>query len=92
MRQIVPQKVWDEWVALGVVACDFCGADYTESDEKGGLVVANHAVCPKCAPRVRESADRHGELHAIHNCPCEMTFADFIREFRKHQVHSQEGA
>jgi hypothetical protein len=30
------------------VVCDFCNRDYTESNDKGGLIVGGYAVCPRC--------------------------------------------
>ena len=36
------------------VVCDYCNDDYTDSDEKGGVLIGSYAVCPKCAEKHKE--------------------------------------
>jgi hypothetical protein len=42
-----------------------CTGDYTNSDEKGGLLFVSKAVCPKCAPGLEKDANTYGETHFI---------------------------
>ena len=61
------------------VICDYCGRDYTESDEKGGLIVGSYAVCPQCErPALLKDADyvsKPGEA-----------FKDFVLRTREHST------
>jgi hypothetical protein len=66
-----------------VVVCDFCDEDYTTSKDGGGLVFDGNGVCPKCALKLLDDAERYGELEHIKAvCPVGKSFADFIREYR----------
>ena len=65
------------------VACDFCGADYTDSAERGGFLFDMRACCPQCAPRIEQRAKEYDEAKYIrHRCPSNMTFANFVRSWR----------
>jgi hydrogenase maturation factor HypF (carbamoyltransferase family) len=69
------------------VNCDMCNEEYMDSEEKGGFMFCSNAVCPKCAPRIEESAKKYNEDHLIHiRAKPDETFRDFvyrIREMRK---------
>lgn len=43
------------------VACDFCNADYTQSEEQGGVLFTSYAVCPVCAPSCELQIQALGE-------------------------------
>lgn len=65
------------------VLCDLCNADYTESDQKGGLVLNESAVCPICQPDIEASVKKYGEEgHINARCPAEMSFKQFILAYR----------
>ena len=65
------------------VFCDFCGNDYTNSPEKGGLMFGSYATCPKCEPEIRADAKQFEEEDHITATPHEgESFADFIRRYR----------
>lgn len=68
-------------VALnGAVVCDICNADYTESDERGGLIFGSYAYCPRCAVDGLDTIKAYGEEAFIRAyCPPEQSFADFVR-------------
>lgn len=63
------------------VLCDFCGDDYTDSDEQGGIMFGSKATCPKCTremmPNIRKY-DEQGYIKA--ECPAGKSFADWVRE------------
>lgn len=63
------------------VICDICDADYTNSEQSGGVYgLGSKAICPDCEPRIMESAKRHNEEWAIKaHCPAGMSFADWVR-------------
>jgi hypothetical protein len=64
MREITSIDIGDD------VLCDSCGADYTKSDECGGLLVHTAAYCPKCGPRIEQDLKKYGEEDAIRGrCP-----------------------
>lgn len=64
-----------------LVLCDFCGTDYTDSDEQGGLLFGSYATCPKCVPKVLRDSARYGERGRIRaSCPEGKSFADWVRE------------
>jgi hydrogenase maturation factor HypF (carbamoyltransferase family) len=69
------------------VLCDLCNEEYKDSDAKGGILFSSNAACPKCAPRLEDSAIEHRETHYIHaRAKPNETFRDFvyrIRESRK---------
>ncbi len=63
------------------VLCDFCGKEFTDSDEKGGLLFQSKATGPCCNDRIRELARVHNEEFLIHQyCPDTMAFADWVRD------------
>lgn len=63
------------------VVCDYCGEDYTESEEHGGLLFQSKAVCPKCTPRTMELVRQYHEERFIRGVyPEGKSFADWIRE------------
>lgn len=68
-----------------MVACDDCGADYTDSTAHGGYIWHNRATCPTCADRVLKVLPTQKLLrlmqHGSH-CPEGISFADFVREAR----------
>jgi hypothetical protein len=65
------------------VVCDWCNADYTESDESGGFLFGSHAVCPKCAPDGRERIKGYGEERDIvAECPPELSFKAWVLQLR----------
>jgi predicted amidophosphoribosyltransferase len=56
------------------VICDICNADYTDSEELGGILIGTYAICPECAKRFKEKPDdmpKSGE-----------TFCEFVRRIR----------
>ena len=32
------------------VLCDLCNADYTDSEDEGGILMGTYSICPTCAP------------------------------------------
>lgn len=84
------QKKWTQAEQTGLpvfvgrlVACDYCEADFTDSDRSGGFIFESKAVCPKCAPAFLESVKKFNELRFIRaTCPSNQSFADFVREWR----------
>ncbi|ETA01692.1 hypothetical protein CcI6DRAFT_02872 [Frankia sp. CcI6] len=58
------------------VICDYCNADYSSSDESGGMISDRWAVCPMCMPNF-------GHGREDYPCPPGVSFADFIRFSRK---------
>lgn len=65
------------------VICDFCSADYTASNETGGMLFQSKGVCPKCLPRFEESVKRYGEEEYIRSRAREgETFREFIHRVR----------
>lgn len=86
-------KVIEIDVTDGTVLCDSCGDDYTTSNECGGITMGSWAVCPKCAPRVIESAKKYNEEQFLgHRCPPGMAYADWVRDVlrKKHRREGQE--
>lgn len=76
----------EEWDIGDTVLCDQCNTDFTEepnSKEVGGFLFGSNGVCPRCAPRMRESAKKYNEEHYIKDeaSPGE-TFKDFILRIR----------
>lgn len=69
------------------VNCDLCNEEYMDSDEKGGFLFSSNAVCPKCAPRVEESAKKYNEeKYILMRAKPDESFRDFVyrlREMRK---------
>jgi hypothetical protein len=74
----------EDIIDLGdTVLCDYCNADYTESDDTGGLIVGSDAVCPRCEPDTREWLRRSGQARAITAvCPAGMSFWRFVLNIR----------
>jgi formylmethanofuran dehydrogenase subunit E len=65
------------------VVCDSCGEDYTNSEEKGGILFCSKGICPKCTERWVEGAKRYGEERYIYNRAKEgESFKDFILRVR----------
>lgn len=65
------------------VLCDICNRDYSNSDEKGGLVFSGKAVCPVCEKVVRASICKHNETEFIRaECRPDQTFREFVLEYR----------
>lgn len=66
-----------------VVICDICNRDYTNSTEKGGFVWSGRGICPKCqGDLLKEIKICKEEKYIEAYCPANMSFADFIIEFR----------
>jgi hypothetical protein len=77
-RKVIYMKIWQ--IDIGdTVLCDLCSDDYTESDKKGGIIIGDYAICPKCEkPHMLAEASyisRPGE-----------TFKDFVIRTRKHST------
>jgi ssDNA-binding Zn-finger/Zn-ribbon topoisomerase 1 len=78
----------DDWFIIDLsadigddVICDFCNADYSESDDCGGVLVGSWAACPECALEMSMRASQYGaKLDAV--CPDGTSFADFVRQSR----------
>lgn len=67
----------------GIVVCDICNTDYTDSRESGGMIFCSSGVCPRCTHRMLPSIIAYNELHLIRgNAAPGQAFADFIRQFR----------
>lgn len=65
-----------------VVLCDDCNADYTDSDESGGILFGSRAICPKCQQKWIENARKYNEEKYIKaRCPKDMSFADWVRDY-----------
>jgi hypothetical protein len=63
--------------------CDFCNADYTNDDAKGGILFGSNAVCPECTPRVEADAKKYNETSYIKDRAREgETFHDFCLRLR----------
>jgi hypothetical protein len=57
------------------VVCDYCNADYTESDEGGGVLLGSYAVCPACVVKFKLT-----KVDAT--CPAGMTFKEWVLQLR----------
>lgn len=67
----------------GIVLCDYCNEDYSNSDESGGLVFTSKGICPKCAPDALKRIKGYGEESYIKAvCPKGMSFKEFIIRYR----------
>lgn len=71
------------------VICDFCGGEYTERPDAGGLLFGSKAArqahaliaCPRCAPHLDRDAKKYGEEQYIRaRCPEGKSFAAWVRE------------
>lgn len=73
-----------EFIDIGnTVLCDLCNADYTDSEETGGMVVDANAVCPMCQPEMEISVKKHSEEdHVDARCPQGVEFRVFILQYR----------
>ncbi len=62
------------------VYCDFCGVDWTDKKECGGMLFQSKAACPDCTPRIKKSAIKYNEERFIRKqCPEDMAFSDWVR-------------
>jgi hypothetical protein len=67
----------------GVVICDTCNTDLSNSEKQGGFILGSWGVCPDCEPRMRENLKKEGEEHAISaECPKGMSHKDWILSLR----------
>ena len=65
------------------VLCDSCGEDYTLRPDVGGMVFGSSGYCPACTRRMMLDIERYSEQsHISATCPPDMSFADFIRDYR----------
>ncbi len=66
------------------VLCDTCGKDYTDSEEKGGILFGSKAVCPSCTERMMPDIKKFKEEYYIKGeCPENMSFRDWVWFLRK---------
>lgn len=68
-----------------LVACDDCGADYTDRPEQGGFIWHNRATCPECADRLMKALPTQKLIRLMkygRHCPQGTSFADFVRQIR----------
>jgi ssDNA-binding Zn-finger/Zn-ribbon topoisomerase 1 len=77
-------EIGEEIIDIGqTVLCDICNADYTESDERGGILFGSKAVCPKCEPKMLQSIEFYGEqMHLNGRCPDDTSFRDWVLQLR----------
>lgn len=65
------------------VMCDWCGDDYTNSEESGGITFGSKACCPACEGKVEASAINYGETHLLgERCPEGMSFKNWVLKLR----------
>lgn len=65
------------------VICDWCGTDFTDRDDQGGILFGSKACCPICTLEVERSAMRYQEYHYIKGrCPAGMSFREWVLELR----------
>lgn len=75
-----------------IVVCDACNTDYTDSPRCGGFVFYSKAICPACAANWMASIIAENEQAMVRAaCPANMTFADFVREYRGPNNHISVG-
>ena len=55
------------------VLCDVCNADYSESDEQGGVLLGSSAICPGCTKKWKVE-------DAV--CPEGMSFREWVLKLR----------
>ena len=65
------------------VVCDGCNEEYTNSEEKGGILLNRTAYCPACAPRVIAGAKKYGEEMYLAYPDPGLSFRDFVHKMRK---------
>lgn len=56
-----------------VIICDVCNEDYTNSNEHGGILWGNWAICPKC---VHKFPTKNRAIKA--RCPAHLSFRDWV--------------
>jgi hypothetical protein len=61
------------------VTCDFCNADYTDSDAVGGILIGSYAICPRC---VTKRSYAEADLRAGKD----EKFKDFVLRIRTHNT------
>jgi hypothetical protein len=59
-----------------MVLCDLCNADYTDSEDEGGILMGTYSICPTCAPGIIRDAERTGEPFV--RCPAQTRFKDWV--------------
>lgn len=66
------------------VICDICNEDYTHNNiDQGGILFGSKAVCPKCTPKLEDSAKKYNEEDYITDrCPARMTFREWCLQLR----------
>jgi hypothetical protein len=65
------------------VACDICGADYTDRNDCGGFLFDTYAYCPTCAVKSLPEIKKFGEERFIRSyCPPNMKFRDWVLRLR----------
>lgn len=78
----------------GVVVCDFCSEDFTDSHETGGFLFGSKAVCPRCEPKMRESIGYYDEEHLIVAEAAKLEpFVHFVHRIRggNNTIHVRKG-
>lgn len=64
-----------------LVFCDYCGDDWTERTESGGILFGSKAVCPTCTPKTLASIKGYGEEWNIRSrCPDGKSYSDWVRQ------------
>lgn len=73
-----------EIIQIGrIVLCDGCNADFTASEEQGGLLFSSSAYCPACAPGMEASAAMYSEEgHIRARAKPGESFRDFVYRIR----------
>lgn len=67
----------------GIVLCDLCCKDYSNSDESGGFLFVTKAVCPSCAPNfLRKIKECNESNHIKSKCPDNISFKDYVLSLR----------
>lgn len=65
------------------ILCDICNEDFSNNDEKGGILFQSKAVCPHCTFQIEESLFRYGEERFIRKrAKKNQSFRDFVIEIR----------
>ena len=65
------------------ICCDLCGEDYTNSNEKGGMIFNIYAACPFCLLTFRDTIVEYKEEDLIRANAIEgETFAEFVIRIR----------
>ena len=66
------------------VLCDICNEDYTNSNESGGCLFDNNAVCPKCINGgfIDSVKQYNEEDHIKSYCSNGMPFKDYVLKIR----------